>query len=46
MTAKQELMRARIYAATLLYAAIFAIDRFVLPASVPAAARLAFYVIP
>ncbi len=46
MTAKQELMRSRIYAAILLYAAVFAVDRFVLPASVPFYARLALYVLP
>ena len=46
MTAKQELMRSRIFAALALYAAVFAIDRFVLPGSVPAAARLGLYFIP
>ena len=46
MTAKQELMRARIIAAVLLYAAIFAVDRFLLPADMPLYARLALYVIP
>ena len=46
MTAKQEWMRSRIFAALALYAAVFAIDRFVLPPSIPTAARLALYVIP
>ncbi len=46
MTAKQEWMRSRILAALLLYAAVFAIDRFLLPAGVPTAARLALYVLP
>ncbi len=46
MTAKQELMRSRIIAALALYAAVFAVDRFLLPESVPTAARLALYVIP
>ena len=46
MTAKQELMRSRIIAAVALYAAVFAIDRFLLPAGVPAFVRLAMYVIP
>ena len=46
MTAKQELMRARIIAAVLLYAAVFAVDRFLLPESVSFYARLALYVIP
>ncbi len=46
MTAKQELMRARIYAAILLYAAVFAVERTLLPQSTPDAARLALYVLP
>ncbi len=46
MTAKQELMRSRIIAAILLYAAVFAVDRFVLSESVAFYARLALYVIP
>ena len=46
MTAKQELMRARIIAAVLLYAAVFAVDRFLLPEDMPLYARLALYVIP
>ena len=46
MTAKQELMRSRIIAAVLLYAAIFAADRFLLPDSIPFYARFALYVIP
>ena len=46
MTAKQELMRTRIFAALALYAAVFAVDRFVLPADTPVLARLALYVIP
>ena len=46
MTAKQELMRTRIFAALALYAAVFAVDRFVLPESAPVIARLALYVIP
>lgn len=46
MTAKQELMRSRIIAAILLYAVVFAVDRFVLPESIPAFARLALYIIP
>lgn len=46
MTAKQELMRARILAAVLLYTAVFAADRFVLPESTPLYTRLALYAIP
>ena len=46
MTAKQELMRSRIIAAIMLYAAVFAIDRLLLPANTPTVARLALYVIP
>ena len=46
MTAKQELMRSRIIAAVMLYAAVFAIDRLLLPANTPTVARLALYVIP
>ena len=46
MTAKQELMRSRIIAAVMLYAAVFAIDRLLLPANMPTVARLALYVIP
>ena len=46
MTAKQELMRSRIYASILLYAVAFAVDQFVLPNSIPVWARLALYVLP
>ena len=46
MTAKQELMRSRIIAALALFAAVFALDRFVLPESIPALARLALYAVP
>ncbi|MBQ9458887.1 MAG: cadmium-translocating P-type ATPase [Oscillospiraceae bacterium] len=46
MTAKQELLRSRIYAAILLYAAVFAADRFLLEQVIPFWARLILYVIP
>ena len=46
MTAKQELVRARIIAAAALYAAVFVTERFVLPPSLPYALHLALYVIP
>jgi len=46
MTAKQELMRSRIYASILLYAVAFAVDRFFLPEGVPAYGHLALYVLP
>ncbi|MBO4915225.1 MAG: cadmium-translocating P-type ATPase, partial [Oscillospiraceae bacterium] len=46
MTAKQELLRSRIYAAILLYAAVFAVDRFILSQSVPLPLRLGLYLIP
>lgn len=46
MTAKQELMRSRIIATVLLYAAVFAIDHFFLPDNLPSSARLALYVLP
>ncbi|MBE7002777.1 MAG: cadmium-translocating P-type ATPase [Ruminococcaceae bacterium] len=46
MTAKQELLRSRIYAAILLYAAVFATERFLLPPELPLWARLALYVVP
>ena len=46
MTAKQEWMRARILAALALFAAIFAVERFLLPEAFPAAARPALYILP
>ncbi len=46
MTAKQELMRSRIIASITLYAAAFALDRFVLPQSIPSYARLPLYAVP
>lgn len=46
MTAKQELMRTRIRAAVAIFAAVFALERFLLPESAPRAAVLVLYLAP